>query len=94
MPRVDRIERRIKEFEGFEIRFLHPDGQDVRGDLNLHGVRAYDYQRRAPYNMTVSEWIKTRFLPRYPGYTASVMLGNGAAAHGRTTLQTVRNSYP
>ena len=92
MPRVDRIEKQIGDYEGFEIRFLHPDGQDVRGDLNLR-VPPYSYSRRATTGMTVTDWIRIRFGSRYPGYGVKVLLGDGSVAHGRTILGTVRKSY-
>jgi hypothetical protein len=92
VPTIQRVERQIKAFEGFDVKFLHLDGRDVRGDLG--GILGYShYRRRAAETSTVRDWIETRFKPRYQGYDAVVFLGNGARAHGNTRLRTVRRTY-
>ncbi len=54
----------------------------------------YDYQRRAPGNMTLSVWIENRIAPLI-GKTATIVTikGNGTKAVNQTTLETVRKSY-
>jgi hypothetical protein len=92
VPTVQRVEKQIKAFEGFNVKFLHPDGRDVRGDLA--GIPGYShYRRRAAGTSTVRDWIERRFKPRYPGYDVVVFLGDGARAHGNTRLQNVLSSY-
>jgi hypothetical protein len=92
VPTVQRVEKQIKSFEGFDVKILHPDGRDARGDLS--GLPGYShYRRRAADTSTVRDWIERRFKPRYPGYDIVVFTGDGTRAHGNTRLQTVRSTY-
>lgn len=92
MPTVQRVERQIKSFEGFDVKILHPDGRDVPGDLS--GLPGYShYRRRAAKTSTVRDWIEARCKPRYPGYDVAVFRGDGTRAHGNTRLENVLASY-
>ena len=92
MPTIQRVERQIKAFEGFDVRFLHPDGRDVRGDLT--GIPGYShYRRRAAGTSTVRDWVENRFKPRYLGYDVAVFRGDGTRAHGNTMLTNVLATY-
>ena len=44
VPTVQRVEKQIKAFEGFNVKILHPDGRDARGDLS--GLPGYSHYRR------------------------------------------------
>lgn len=93
VPTVQRVEKQIRSFEGFEVRFLHLDGRDVRGDLG--GILGYStYRRRAAGTSTVRDWIETRFKPRYQGYDVAVLQGDGTRAHGNTVLKNLLATYP
>jgi hypothetical protein len=85
------IERSIRRVEGFDVTMLHPDGRDVRGDKQ--GLPRYDYARAAKDTFTVAQWRRTRFRRSYPGFSVSVLDGEGTRAHGRTLLSTVRATY-
>jgi hypothetical protein len=89
--RVERIERSIRKVEGFDVRLLHPNGRDVRGDKQ--GLPPYPYLRAAKDGITVAQWRDTRFNASYPGYSVLVVDADGNRAHGGTQLATVRASY-
>ncbi len=91
MPRVDRIERRIAEIEGFQVRILR-NGANVRGDLDLP-VHYRQYGRKANDNTTVQEWKETRFRRTFVGLDVQVLNGAGQPVPGQTSLRTVRQSY-
>jgi hypothetical protein len=52
MIRVDTLERKIKQIEGFTVRVLWPDGSDVRSDYV--GGKSYRCIRAARDNWTVA----------------------------------------
>ena len=91
MPRVDRIERRIAELEGFEVRIVR-GGVDVRGNMEIP-VHYPMYSRRANDSATVAEWKAARFRPTFVGLDVEVLSASGEAVHGLTALRTVRASY-
>jgi hypothetical protein len=92
VPTVQRVEKQIKAFEGFDVKILHLDGRDARGDLS--GLPGYShYRRRAAKTSTVRDWMEARFKPRYPGYGVVVFLGDGSRAHGNTRLRNVLATY-
>ena len=91
MATVRSVERQIKRLEGFSVRFLHPDGHDVRGDRS--NMPGYDYRRMGPGSFRVSQWIARRFRPKYPGFGVEVLKADGSKAHGNTRLSSVRDTY-
>lgn len=92
MPQVKSIERRIEKLEGFKVRFVTSDGQDVRGDKQL--AANYDaHINQAADTMSVSRWRDVRFATQFPGFDCLVLDGEGEPVHGRTLLRTVRGSY-
>ena len=92
MPKVKYVEKRIWDLEEFDVRILHLDGRDVRGDRE--DLPNYSrYERAAKNEMTVSEWKEKRFKPIYPGFEVEVLDGHGNPVHGATKLGTVRDSY-
>ncbi|HEX5512439.1 MAG TPA: hypothetical protein VFX41_12050 [Actinomycetales bacterium] len=91
LPRVDNIERRIAEIEGFEVRILR-NGANAYGNLELP-VHYRRYEKRAADNFTVAEWKDVRFRPIFAGFDVQVLNGAGKAVPGQTTLRTVRQSY-
>jgi hypothetical protein len=96
MATVEFTERRIKELEGFTVRFHYQGpartkGRDVRGDRR--DVPAYRYVARAKDTMTVAEWKEIRFAKEYPGFDVEVYDADDRSVHGRTLLSTVRATY-
>jgi hypothetical protein len=92
MAKVKTIETRIRNIEGFAVRILHPDGSDVRGDME--GLPSYtQYEKAAKNEMTVAEWKEIRFKPTYAGFDVNVLDGSGTIVHGATKLRNVRDSY-
>lgn len=78
------LEREIFELE--EIRIV------VRNTGN-EKYASYFYKRKASMNTSVSEWYRTRLKPILGVDEAVVVDGNGNIPHGRTNIETVRNSY-
>ena len=92
MPKVKAVEKRIWDIEGFDVRFLHEDGRDLRGDCQ--GLPHYNsFQRAAKNDMTVADWKTNRFRAIYPGFNVEILDGSGNAAQGNMKLGTVRDSY-
>jgi hypothetical protein len=92
MAKVKSVEKRIWDVEGFDVRILHLDGRDVRGDME--GLPQYSrYERAAKNEMTVSDWKEKRFKSTYAGFDVDVVDGHGNSVHGGTKLGNVRDSY-
>jgi hypothetical protein len=92
MAKVKNVEKRIWDLEGFDVKILHPDGRDVRGDME--GLPPYTrYERAAKNEMTVTDWKEVRFKPMYAGFDVEVLNGHGDIVHGATKLGNVRDSY-
>ena len=89
MTKLATRKREIEQLEGFSIEIF--DGAGNPADLNMQGVPPYQYNRKAPDNMTVIKWKSTRFQQNYPGFTCDVLNGDGSVAHGNTKLGNVRN---
>jgi hypothetical protein len=88
MIRIDTLERRIRQLEGFSVRVLWPDGTDVRSDYV--GAKSYRCIRAARDNWTVARWVRERFNRLNPQFDVEVLDSNGNPVHGRTSLRTVR----
>ena len=91
VPSLSWVENQIARVEGFEVRFLHPTGRDVRGDM--HDVAAYPFERKLSGDRTVAEWITLRFRERYRGFNVEAMHRDHTPAHGNTLLETLRSEY-
>jgi len=78
------LERQIFELE--EVRVI------IRSDKNKE-FKSYNYTRKAATNTSITEWYNTRLKPILGDYDADVIDGNGNNPHGRTNIETVRNSY-
>lgn len=89
MPKVQNVEKRIFEIEGFQVD-ITKDGKNVRGDLRL--PKQYEAERMSKNSMTVGEW-KIKFKKQYTGYDVIVYKNNGDRASGQTKLATVRDTY-
>ena len=91
MIRVDTLERKIRQVEGFNVRVLWPDGNDVRSDYV--GGKSYRCIRAARDSWTVARWKRDRFKRSNPQFDVEVIDGNGNPVQGRTSLRTVREWY-
>lgn len=79
------LERQI--FEKEEIRVV------VRAPKNTK-FDEYDYSRKAAVNTSINDWYYTRLKPILgEEYDADIVDGYGTNPHGRTNIETVRNSY-
>ena len=83
MIRVDTLGRRIRQVEGFNVRVLWPDGNDVRSDYV--GSKSYRCKRAARDNLTVAIWIRERFKHSNPQFDIEVIDSNRNSVHGRTS---------
>lgn len=56
-------------------------------------VGEYDYKNAASENISITEWLRGRVLPKLNNIDVEVLGGNGEQPHGRSLLRTVRHSY-
>lgn len=56
-------------------------------------VDDYDFDRKAASNVSVTDWLDKRIKSRIGGNEVQVVNGEYATPHGRTVLDTLRNSY-
>ena len=92
MPSLRYVERQIERVEGFKVAFLHPDGRNVRSDME--DLLSYPFDRALAGDRTVSEWVALRFHQQYRGFAVAVLNRDGSHAHGNTLLSNVRSTYP
>jgi hypothetical protein len=95
MASVERVEKSIRKVEGFRVSILYSTpgpakGRNVRGDRT--NVKTYRYQRAAPGDWTVNEWIEKRFEAEYPGFSVEVLDDSGAVVSARKRLRGVRET--
>lgn len=79
----------IFNVEGFEVRFVGLDGEDV----SLKRVDDYPYQRAARGAWTVANWKRERFEANYPDFAVEVLGPDGAVVHGKTLLDSLRSRW-
>ena len=91
MSTIANVERKIRRVEGFEVRILHLQGADVRGDRM--GMPQYPFRHAADNDFRVERWKETRFRPSFPGFEIAVLEARGRPVQGNTKLSTVRSSY-
>lgn len=90
MPKVQKIEKRIFDIEGFEVIIRNSEGKDLRGDYVL--PKQYEAYRMTRNSFSVKEW-KDKFKKQYPGLEVDVINADGSKAHGSTKLSKVRDTY-
>ena len=78
------LERQIVQLEEIKVVIRCPRNQLFP---------AYNYQRKAAGNTSVTEWLEARIKPLIGTAEVDVIKGDGNAPHGRTLLDTVRESY-
>lgn len=78
------LERQIFELE--EIRVVIRNNKATQ-------YSNYNYTRKAASNTSITDWYLTRLKPIIGEDEATIIDGNGNTPHGRTNIETVRNSY-
>lgn len=91
MPSVRTLERKIGNLEGFNVRFLHPDGSDVWSDMVIGP--SYPFERAAKGTINVTTWREQRFAQTFAGFSCEVLDSDGHVCHGGTLVSNVRESY-
>ena len=81
---VAELERKIFELE--EIRVIIRKNKDDE-------VSNYRYERKASMTSSITDLIDNRIKPLIRGAEVIVINGEGLQPHGRTKVETVRNSY-
>jgi L,D-peptidoglycan transpeptidase YkuD (ErfK/YbiS/YcfS/YnhG family) len=56
-------------------------------------VNDYSYQRKAAGSQSITEWLEGRVKPCLNGLEVVVVDGDYSTPHGRTKLETLRQSY-
>lgn len=79
------IEQAVYDTDEIRIVIRAPQGQKF--------PEGYKYQRKAASTTNVKDWLESRILPLLGNCQAVVIDGNGQIPHGRTKLETVRQSY-
>jgi hypothetical protein len=89
--KIGTLEMKIARIEGFRVRVLS-ENRNVRSDRE--GMPPWPYENAARDSWTVAKWKQERFVSLYPGFEVDVLDGDGnIVEHGRTLLETVRESY-
>lgn len=78
------IEQIVFELEEVRIAIQAPSSTKV-GD--------FTFQRKAAGTASITEWLQQRILPLLNGHSVTVVDGTGAIPHGRTKMETLRDSY-
>jgi type I restriction enzyme M protein len=89
MRSTSTVAAEISTVEGFEVRFLDEDGDDV----SRRRITDYPFERAARSNWTVAKWREARAREAYPDFVLEVLRPDGSVAHGKTLLITVRNEW-
>jgi hypothetical protein len=78
------LEQAVFELE--EVRIV------VRAPLNAE-LGDFKYDRKAAGNTSITDWLEQRIKPLLNGHPVAVVGGTGAYPHGRTRMDTLRDSY-
>lgn len=89
--KVENVEKRILDLEGFDVVIRNSNGRDVPGHRS--DFPSYPYQNQARNDWTVDEWKRGRFKKNYVGFGVDVLDANGEVVPGQTSLSTVRDTY-
>ena len=81
----------VGEFE-VQVRELEEVVIIMRAPVSAQ-VETYDYGRKASGKTSVSEWLDTRIKDKINGLPYIVLGGEYSSVHGRTKLETLRQSY-
>ncbi|MGE4519539.1 MAG: hypothetical protein AB7E04_08540 [Desulfobacteraceae bacterium] len=84
MPSTSDLEQQI--FEREEIRVI------IRQAKNSP-VKEYPYERKSSSSTSITDLVSKRIQPLVGDSEITVINGQGLQPHGRTNVETVRNSY-
>jgi len=90
MPTVGSVEKRIFKVEGVRAKFMQ-NGKNVRSDKEI--PTQYGIKRMLKNSASVSDLIRIRLKPQFPGFDFVVIKNDGHQASGQTKLYTVRDTY-
>lgn len=90
MPKLNIVEKRIFEVEGFQVEFVDANGKNMRGDKQI--PKQYEAERATRNSFSVSDY-KEKLKFQYPGYDFKILNSDGSVARGQTKLATVRDTY-
>lgn len=82
--RVTEFEAAVREIEEIVIRIRAPKSTEVDD---------YEYERQAAAETSVTEWLRTRVIPKLNDNQVCVIDGYWSEPHGRTRLRILRASY-
>lgn len=81
---VAEFEAKVLEQEEIVIKIRAPASEKVSN---------YKYERKAAGSQSITDWLDGRIRPLINGYEVVIVGGDYATPHGRTKLETLRNSY-
>lgn len=81
---VSELEEQIFSKEG--VRIVIRAGKGVT-------FNPYNYKNKADARTSITNWYMTRVKPILGDFEGAVVDGNGDIPHGRTSMQSVRDSY-
>lgn len=81
---VAEFEAKVLEKEEIVIKVRAPAGTMVQD---------YDYSRKASGAQSTTDWLEVRIKPCIEGHEITIIDGDYSTPHGRTKLETLRNSY-
>lgn len=89
MPAIASIEKEIAEFEGFIVEIRpRPEAKASAKMPKYKGA----YERIARNSLSVADWLRLRFTPRYPDFEATVLSANGKRVRTNTRLDRLRTA--
>lgn len=86
MTEVFTTELEYQIFQLEEIRVIIRSAPDSR-------YKSYPYTRRSSSSTSITEWYHNRLKPLIGSDEAIIVAGDGTIPHGRTHIETIRNSY-
>lgn len=78
------LERQIFEKEEIKVVIRAPKNQEFE---------EYGFERKSAVTTSITDWYNTRLKPILGNFDADIIDGYGTNPHGRTKIETVRNSY-
>lgn len=90
MPKLNFVEKRIFEIEGFHVDFTDVNGKNLRDDKQI--PKQYEAERATRNSFSVKDF-KEKLKRQFPGYDFKVLNSDGTVAKGQTKLYTVRDTY-
>jgi hypothetical protein len=82
---------KISEFEEqvFELEEVRIVVRAPRGGM----VDAYSYEKKASKTQQINDWLDMRVRPKIGDFEVVIVSGQGLHPHGRTKMDTLRDSY-